>query len=539
MNTDGKTVTRRLEALRGQRQPHEAIWGECFDFSYPERGAGLNGTVFNAAEAQTKKNRILDDTAADSARILSASLVSGTTPANSIWFGLDAGNEHDDEDDNEGDDEARWLDQSARAIFSNIHATNFDAAAYECCIDIVPAGWFVLYIDEEKDGGYHFEQWPIAQCFVSSSRMGGLVDTIYREVEFTVEQMVTEYGIDDVSPQVADHYRNEKYDEKVKIVHAIYPRAIHLVGGRMAKNLPFASCHVEVATHKVLRESGYHEFPCVVPRWMLIPGTAYATGPMSNALGSIRSINDIKALELSNLDMAASGMYVAEDDGVLNPRTIKIGPRKIIVANSVESIKPLAPAGRFDVVFSAEDRLQATIRKILLADQLQPQEGPAMTATEVHVRVQLIRQLLGPIYGRLQAEYLQPLITRCFGLAYRAGVLGQAPESLLGKMFTVKYISPLARAQRMEDVNAMDRLENTLLMEAQADPTVLDTYDFEAAVKLRGAALGVPTSVMRSQADIDARREMRKQEQGQAQQQAAMQEMATKSAPALVKQMAA
>jgi hypothetical protein len=67
-----------------------------------------------------------------------------------------------------------------------------------------------------------------------------------------------------------------------------------------------------------------------------------------------------------------------------------------------------------------QDKLQAQIRKILMADQLQAQDGPAMTATEVHVRVNLIRQLLGPIYARLQAEYLQPLIERCFGLAYRA-----------------------------------------------------------------------------------------------------------------------
>lgn len=201
---------------------------------------------------------------------------------------------------------------------------------------------------------------------------------------------------------------------------------------------------------------------------------------MSNALGSIRSVNDIKALELAGMDVAVSGMWIAEDDGVLNPRAVKLGPRKVIIANSTDSMKELKTSANFNVAFTAEDRLQASIRKAMLADQLQPQDGPAMTATEVHVRVQLIRQLLGPIYGRLQAEYLKPLIDRCFGIAYRAGVLGQAPESLQGKLFTVKYLSPLARAQRLEDVTAMDRFEASLIAEAQADPTVLDVYDFEA-----------------------------------------------------------
>lgn len=536
MSSDPKAIIRRLGALRILRQPHEPVWQECFDYSFPERGYGLNGSTFMPQDAQAKKNRILDDTASDSARILSASLVSGTTPANSIWFGLDAG---EGDEGSESDDENRWLDASARTIFANIHAANFDAAAFECCVDIVPAGWFVLYIDEAKEGGYHFEQWPIAQCFVSSSRMGGLVDTVYREVELTVEQLVSEYGIDAVSHQVAEAYRNEKFDEKIRIVHAIYPRALHVVGAQRSKNLPFASCHVEIATNHLLRESGYHEFPCVVPRWMLIPGSAYATGPMSNALGSIRTINDIKALELAGLDVAVSGMWIAEDDGVLNPRTVKVGPRKIIVANSVDSMKRLDSGAKFDVAFTAEDRLQASIRKVLLADQLQPQDGPAMTATEVHVRVQLIRQLLGPIYGRLQAEYLQPLITRCFGLAYRAGVLGEATDSLKGRPFTVKYISPLARAQKMEEVQAIDQYVAGAVQVSQVHPEVLDTVDFDAAQKVRGAALGVPSSVIPSQKQIDAKREARATAAKEAQQQAMQQEMLSKAAPAIAQRAAA
>jgi len=79
------------------RFPLEQGWLECFNFSFPERGTGLNsGTALLPQDVQTKKNRILDDTASDAARILSAGLVSGTTPASSIWFGLDAGNQQDE-----------------------------------------------------------------------------------------------------------------------------------------------------------------------------------------------------------------------------------------------------------------------------------------------------------------------------------------------------------------------------------------------------------------------------------------------------------
>lgn len=536
MSADAVAICRRHANLKTARQPHEQGWQECFDYTFPERSHNLNGSMILPQDATSKKVRILDDTAADSARILASGIVSGTTPANSLWFGLEAGQTTAEE---QQDDESKWLDQSARIIYANIHAANFDAAAYECMIDLVDAGWFVLYVDEAKEGGYNFEQWPIGQCFVSASTPGGMIDTISREVELTVEQVVSKYGIDKVSRQVAEAYNAEKFDEKVTLIQQIYPRGIFAVGGRMAKNLPFASVHVELATKTVLLESGYHEFPCVCPRWMLVPGTAYATGPMSQALGSIRTINDIKALELANLDLATAGMWIAEDDGILNPRTVKVGPRKVIVANSVDSMKELKSGSDFNVTFTAEDRLQAAIRKAMLADQLQPQDGPAMTATEVHVRVQLIRQLLGPIYGRLQAEYLQPLITRCFGLAYRAGVLGRAPESLMAGGYVVKYISPLARAQRLEDVTAMDRFETALMMEAQADQGVLDLYDFEEAGRERSKFLGVPQKLIRSQDDVDRIRKTKQQAMQDQQQQQMQQQVAGNAMNAMATQVAA
>ncbi|MBZ4252048.1 head-tail connector protein, partial [Streptococcus pneumoniae] len=77
-----------------------------------------------------------------------------------------------------------------------------------------------------------------------------------------------------------------------------------------------------------------------------------------------------------------------------NPRTVKVRGGSVIVANSVDSIKPLPSGADFNVSFSKADQMRAEIRKLLMADQLQPQDGPAMTATEVHVRVALIRQLL-------------------------------------------------------------------------------------------------------------------------------------------------
>lgn len=204
----------------------------------------------------------------------------------------------------------------------------------------------------------------------------------------------------------------------------------------------------------------------------------------------------------------------------MNPYSVKVGPRRIIVASSVNSMKPLLTGADFQVAFTAEDRLQASIRKIMMADQLQPQDGPAMTATEVHVRVALIRQLLGPVYGRFQAEYLQPLVERCFGIAFRAGVFPPPPDSMQAAHFNVRYISPLARAQKLEDVTAIERLGANVAQLSQVSPDVVDLVDTDEATRVVADALGVPAKVIRLTADVTSLRDQRaKAQQQQAQQQ--------------------
>uniref|UniRef100_UPI003341BDD0 portal protein n=1 Tax=Methylibium sp. TaxID=2067992 RepID=UPI003341BDD0 len=118
----------------------------------------------------------------------------------------------------------------------------------------------------------------------------------------------------------------------------------------------------------------------------------------------------------------------------------------------------------------------------------------------------------------------------CFGLAFRAGVFQPPPESLQGREFSVRYVSPMARAQKLEDVSAMDRFEMGLMMSAQVDPSVLDVYDLDAASRLKSELLGVPATTIRSVRDIAARRKQREAAEAEAQQQMVMQQGAAAAA---------
>lgn len=507
---EAKDIIVRMDGLVSIRRPLESAWRECYEHTFPLRGDGLSGNDVTLSSANAEKARMVDSTTTEAAKTLASGIMSGLTPPSSRWFTLDVIDANPEEQ--------TALDDAANLLFTNIHAANFDSSGYEACLDIVCAGWFAMYIEEDKKvGGLNFQLWPVGGVYVASTRSDGIIDTIYRKYKLTAIQVVNEF--DDVPQKIKDIAEKEP-NKQYELIHAIFPREKAKSNGKLAKNLPFASFHILVSEKEIVRESGYHEFPCSVPRWMLIPGTHYGIGAVNEVLPDSKELNELKRMEKAAGDLAISGMWIGKDDGVLNPRTVQVGPRKVIVAAETDSLKPLASGSDFNVSFALAKDLQASIRKGLMADQLQPQDGPAMTATEVHVRVGLIRQLLGPVFGRLQSEYLQPLIERCFGLALRAGVLADLPESLAGRAYHVRYISPLARASKLEDVTAIDRLNASIAQLAQAKPEVLDLLDADETVRYLSDSLGVPSKVLRDKGEVQMLRQQREQQMQQQQQQA-------------------
>ncbi|MBU0539873.1 MAG: head-tail connector protein [Gammaproteobacteria bacterium] len=521
-------IIKRCSNMTAVRDIHVPTWRECYRYSYPIRMSGFHDEVMTSQELMDWLSQLNDSTTTEAVRVFTAHLMDGMTPSNALWFGMDVGEE--------SDDEKRWLGKASKVIWQNIHNANFDSVAFESMLDAVIAGWFVMFVDEKEGGGYHFEQWPISQCYVTASRAGETVDTVYRKFKLRADQAINEYGRDKVCDKVRDAVDNGKEHTKFEFIHAVEPRKKHVVNARLAKNMPVASYHVCCTSKAIMREGGYHEMPCIVPRWLLLPESEYAVGPVLDALADARTINKVKEFGLINLDMAVGGLWIAEDDGVLTPRNLKIGPRRVIIANSVESMKALQTSTDFNIEFAAEDRIQAQIRKLLLADILPPLDEQPRTATEINMRMQYIRQMLGPIFARLQSEYLQPLIERCFGIAYRAGILGKAPESLANRTFHVKYESPLARAQKLGEVNAIDQYFAGLMAGAELNPDVMDNIDMDKAARYRGEALGVPSDIMPSVDEIAEKRAARQQQQQEQQQQAIGQEIALEAGTAAAKQ---
>jgi len=511
----------RHQQMEADRQTVESVWRDCFDYTYPIRGNGLQGATDTPTGAQGKQARLFDNTAGDSVNVLASNIVAGMTPANARWFDLDAGDETPEE--------KRWLSEAADLLWQNIHMSNFDAESFEGCLDVAIAGQFALYIDEDRErGGFAFEHWPLAELYVGSTRADGRIDVVHRKRCMRAIAAANAFGINNLPEKMRKCAEDpKKQDETFEVLHCIYPRRDRR--GRLARNLPVASVHIAMQDKSILRESGYHEMPVVVPRWMRAPGSLYAIGPMYAALPDVRQLNHLRAVEYDAADVAVSGMWIARDDGILNPNSIRIGPKKVVIAADTESMKSLQTGANFDLSEALVNQLKAAIRKTLMADNFPPAESSPRTAYEWQVRVDVLRKMLGPIYGRLQAEYLTPLVERCFGIAYRAGVFSPPPESLQGRSFSVRFVSPMARAQRLDEVTAVQQTFETVAALETVYPGIKDELDPSKALEVIVEGLGAPASIRRSDADKRRLRQARDEQQAQAQQQALQQRAAEAS----------
>ena len=535
MNLDAQKYCARFGQLKMARAIHESHWADCYKYGAPERQQNFSSTQSNQSQRQDDRINLYDSTASDSVQVLVSMIMNGVTPSNAIWFKAQPDGIDDLSVLTEGE---RWLEDVCQFMWRNIHAANFDSESFETITDVVTAGWGVLYtdIDREAGGGYVFESWHPGNCFIGSTRADGLINTIYREHEMTAEAMVNTYGEDNCHHTVVEQAKTAP-DTKFTLLHVIQPRKSK-GAGQIDKDMPFASTHLDFSNKHLLKESGYHEFPCSIPRLRRLPNSVYGNGQMSIALPDAKMANELMKTTINSAELQLGGMWIAQDDGVLNPHTVKIKARHIIIANDVNSMKRLDDGANFQIADYLLQNLQGGIRRKLMADQLPTIGTQQMTATEIHTRVELIRQMLGPMYGRLQTEYLQSILDRCFGLALRAGALGNPPEELQGRNLSFKFVSPMARSQRMEEVTATERYVMSLSSMAQVEPTILDNINFDSVAVITGSGLGVPQNIMRTADEVQQLRQAKQEaqeKQAQAQQQAAMMD---KAGDALAKGMA-
>ena len=509
-------IKKRCSKMESQRQTWENHWQEILDYVMPRKAE----VSFQRSKGEKRTEVLFDSTAVTACTLLAASLQGTLTSPSLPWFSLKLR----DQDLNQERDIQVWLEDTASRMYDVFNESNFNTEVHELYLDLVSIGTGALFVEESRKGfneeGVHFNALHIKEYFIAEN-INGKVDTLYRKYKLTARQAVQEFGEDNVGEKVLEAAK-EKPDKIFNFIHAVEPTEDYeRATGKSATKLPFHSCHVCMEDKMKVRVGGYNEFPYLVPRWSKATGEIFGRSPSYNALPDIKTVNKAVEIGLKAWAKAIDPPLLVQDDGVIG--RVRMTPGGITVVRNDGAIKPLQIGSNWQITDMKENQLRTAIRQAYYSDQLQLQEGPQMTATEVQVRYELMQRLLGPTLGRFQSEFLNPLIERIFGIMLRNDALLERPEMLTEAEIDIEYVGPLARSQRMEEVTAIDRLYELVFGVAQADPSIMDLINHDVAMRARATLLGVPKTILRGQDEVDAIREQRAEQQ-QMQQQMAMQQ---------------
>ncbi|MCK8784327.1 portal protein [Roseomonas sp. NAR14] len=471
----------RYRRARDRRLPCEGVWQECYDHVMA-RLPGSGGPA------------LYDGTAADAVEQLAASLLAELTPPWSRWVGLRATRAEPDLDSPAAIAEARAVETAAETLQGHIDRSNFAMEMHQAFLDLVIAGTGVLLVEEAPPGeasALRFTAVPLREAVLEEG-VSGRLDTVYRTARLSPATLLSRFPRA-VLPRAVRDRATEGEAAFLEVVEAVWPDAAPPGMRAPGSGYRYAAVLDDAGAGPVLLAEGrFAENPFVGFRWLKAPGESYGRGPVAKALPDIRTANKVVELVLKNASIAATGIWQADDDGVLNPATVRLVPGAIIPkAPGSAGLTPLAAPGNFNVSQIVLEDLRGRIRHALLADRLGPTLDARMTATEVLERSAETARLLGATYGRLQAELLTPLLLRCLSVLRRRG---EVPAYLLdGQRAAVRFASPLARVQGREDAaNAL------LFLKAVAGigPAATAQIDPAGTTRWLARTLGVPVELL-------------------------------------------
>jgi hypothetical protein len=493
---------RRSTALTSERSSWITHWQELSDHLLP-RGARFHKTDRN--KGTRRHQNIFDSTGTRSLNVLTAGMMAGMTSPARPWFRLAI----DDPDMMESASVKRWLSEVTRRMLHIFATSNTYMMLHTIYEDLGCFGTSAaIGMDDFKHLVHHYNS-PVGEyCLATDYK--GQVNTVYREFEKTVGEIVGEFGVENVSRTVRNMYDKSNYDAWIPLMHAVEPRTSRQYGKMDGRNKPWKSCYFETGesnADRMLRESGFDDFPALCPRWRRVGGDVYGASPAMEALGDIKQLQHEQLRKANGIDyMTKPPLQVPTS---MQGREIDFLPSGITYVDQVGSQNAIQSLWNVNLnldhlLMDIQD-VRERIRACFHADMflmLAGSDHSNMTATEVAERHEEKLLMLGPVLERLHNELLKPLIDNTFTKMIQAGAVPPPPEELQGVELNVEFVSMLAQAQRAVATNSIDRFVMNLGTLAQFKPEVLDKFNADEWADKYSDMLGVDPELIVSREEV-------------------------------------
>ena len=444
-----ETLRKRYNSAKYVADLWIPIMQACFFYAVPFRnryylpGKEFQGTIQNT--------RVYDTTAVDAVTTFVTKIHEAMTPPQSQWGFLEVDDSMVDDPRTEDSlkilTEAQMiLDAYMRRMFTFIHASNFDVVINENYYDL-SIGTSALVINQ------HTDEMPFMCTSIPMDKLA-----IEEAVNGNIESWFRTWQ----NLKIADLHTRWKGIVLSSNLIAMMAADPDAVVRNVYEGVAYFSRETEKylyavwADNDLLYAQWLNSNPGIVWRWKKCNNETWGRGPVMEALPSIISLNELSRVELASANLNTFRPYMGFSDAVFNPHTFKLEPFTIIPIAPIGSngqlpLQPLpnSASPEFAQITAADLRMQ--IKSLLFAEQ--PQDSKSVqpaTAYELAIKQQTLAEKIGPLFSRMQQEFLWPVIKR---FAYILHTMGKLPYPQIGNIpIRFKYKSPLALAKGRGEV---------------------------------------------------------------------------------------
>lgn len=500
-----KDLKKHFDSLKANRSTWESLWQEVCDYGIARR----TFTSQTQPQGEGKRTKeIYDNTMMVANDLLASGLHNLLTSTAIRWFAL----EPDDKALLEIPGIAEWFSEIEEIMYRSITApeAGFHPQIAEVYNDIAAFGNGSMSVMRVPGKGLAFQAMPLSEIFVDEDSYGR-INQIYRFVSFTALQIKTRFG-DGVVKAADKAIERGDYLKPIQLLQCLLPNEVYSKDKKFGPGASqILSIIIEYESPKEIERKYFREMPIAFARWNKDPGEIYARGPGIQALSDQRMLNSMNKTTLKAAQKAVDPPILVPDNGFITQLDIGPGGMSVYRGGTTDAIRELyTRAGENpELGVQAIQQRQTNVRAAYHFELLQLIQDPRMSATQVMEISSRTQQILSPIVGRIQSELLEPLMERVFNICLRMKKFPPIPDILAGRDISIRYISPVQRAQRSGEAQALLNALNSTLQLGQIDPNILDTIDNDKIARFFFDAWGVPANLLKTEEEVAAIRNIK------------------------------
>lgn len=443
------------------------------------------------------------------------------------------------------DDAVRWCREVSAVHQAYLQNSNFWEEIQMGLLELPVFGTMALFCggyDDIKDELY-FRHIPIGTYYIAENYKG-MVDTFYRELQYTADQAADEYGEENLPEEIKSKVgRAEGVTEKFCFIHAVEPRK---EGGRKRgrkSEKPFVSVVVYEKTKKIVKEDGFDSFPYAVVRFMKFRSNPWGWGPASTVLGDARQLNKLNELADVATEISVFPPVEAHPDmeGSIDMGALGINYKP--PGYTGDAIRQLPIQNRLDQANVRLDQKEKKIQdaffvNLFLMLNNQAQMPGDITAFQANEMLGERAAQFSPVYGRLISEGGDIIMRRNFESLLAAGKFINPPQAMLdvtdtGKVSglvepSILYKNRIVLAQQAQKNSSIPQVLGLMSQILSTNPELAPILfaGLEPAVMFRDGArnAGFPEEWMPTDAVLKERVNMIAEMQAKQQEAALMQQ---------------